>query len=447
MGAWCRGVIVRFADRGARPWVPGIVSLVWLLLLLTSGAAPAPDTPPAFEEDFDFLWSEVGSSYAYFDKKTTDWDKVKTLYRPRFKEISTREEFIGLLENVLEELYDPHAHLNTNTAASPKLIPSGTDLWAEWSGDKAIITQVRPGSLAERAGLKAGLEVFGMNGFGIREAVDRHVPQSLRAPDPNARDCALRAVLAGWRGESRRIIAQTGRTRGEFVLEDPSRDPATPKDDRRLHHHRLSPDEAAIGYIRIHNSLGSLDLLEDFDAALKELEGTSGLILDLRDTPSGGNTTVARGIMGRFLEREGFYQKHSLPEEERTSGVKRSWMEVVSPRGELPYKAPVVVLVDHWTGSMGEGIAIGLDGLKRATVVGTKMAGLLGATHQITLPNSGIGVNIPAEKLFHVNGTPREDYVPAVVVDLKKPENQNARDPILDAGLEVMRSLQKKASK
>jgi len=100
----------------------------------------------------------------------------------------------------------------------------------------------------------------------------------------------------------------------------------------------------------------------------------------------------------------------------------------------------VVVLVDHWTGSMGEGIAIGMDGLKRATVVGTEMARLLGATHPITLPNSGIGVNFPAEKLFHVNGTPREDFVPAVKVDLAKPDNTGARDPILDAGLKALRA-------
>lgn len=390
------------------------------------------------------MWSEIGSSYAYFDARRTDWDKVKLLYRPRLKDVASREDFIGILEKVLEELYDPHAHLNTNTAASPKLIPSGTDLWAEWDGDRAVITQVRPGSPAERAGLKPGLEVLGIDGAGVREAVERRLPRALRAPDPHAKDWALRAALAGRRGESRRILAQTGRTRGEYVLQDPTQDPAAAtKDDRPLHHHRLSPDEADIGYIRIHNSLGSLDLLRAFDAALADLENTSGLILDLRDTPGGGNTTVARGIMGRFLEREGVYQKHGLPEEERGTGVKRSWMEIVSPRGERPYRAPVVVLVDHWTGSMGEGIAIGMDGLKRATVVGTRMAGLLGATHQFALPHSGIGVSVPAEKLFHVNGTPREDYVPPVAVDLQKSDYQKARDPILDAGLDTMRSLLK----
>jgi C-terminal processing protease CtpA/Prc len=428
---------LRFIPRSLR----ASAALLLLAVFMGTGiAAAVPDSLQHREEDFDFLWSEIGASYAYFDKKSTDWDKVKTLYRPQLANVTNRDEFIGLLEKVLEELYDSHAHLNTNTATSPKLIPSGTDLWAAWDGDRAFITQVRAGSPAERAGLKAGTEIFGIDGVAVREAVDRRVGRSLRAPDPAARDWSLRAVLTGRHGQTRRIVAQTGRTRGQFVLEDPEQDrAAAPRDARRLHHERL-PQDRTIGYIRIHNSLGSMELLKDFDTSLRELDGTAGLILDLRDTPSGGNTTVARGIMGRFLEREGFYQKHSLPEEERTQGVPRSWMEIVSPRGARLYAAPVVVLVDHWTGSMGEGIAIGMDGLKRATVVGTRMAELLGATHQITLPNSGIGVSFPAEKLFHVNGTPREDFVPPVHVDLLKPEHQKVRDPILEAGLRTLRA-------
>jgi carboxyl-terminal processing protease len=433
-------VIGPFSFRGFRSLALGIAALLSLALFTgTSDAAPSPDTIRQNEADFDFMWSEIGSSYGYFDKKTTDWDKVKAVYRPRLKEVSTREELIALLEKTLGELYDSHAHLNTNTASSPKLIPSGTDLWAAWEGDRAVITQVRPGSPAEHAGLKAGAEVFAIDAVEVRDAVSQRVGKCLRAPDPAARDWALRSVLAGRHGQTRRIVARTGGTRGEFVLRDSQQDGATPSDSRTLHHERL-PQDKTIGYIRIHNSLGTMGLLKDFDTAMRDLEDSKGLILDLRDTPSGGNTTVARGIMGRFIEREGFYQKHSLPEEERSTGVKRSWVEIVSPRGDRPYTAPVVVLVDHWTGSMGEGIAIGMDGLKRATVVGTEMARLLGATHQITLPHSGIGVNFPAEKLFHVNGTPREDFVSMVLVDLQEPEAQPARDPILDAGLQTLRA-------
>src|SRR5262249_29232937 len=100
----------------------GMRLLAHAVLLLALGVCPArgfsapPLTPRQYEEDFDAMWSEIGASYAYFDKKTTNWEKVKTLYRPKLKGVSTREEFVGLLERVLEELYDPHTHLNTNTA-------------------------------------------------------------------------------------------------------------------------------------------------------------------------------------------------------------------------------------------------------------------------------------------------------------------------------------------
>jgi carboxyl-terminal processing protease len=113
--------------------------------------------------------------------------------------------------------------------------------------------------------------------------------------------------------------------------------------------------------------------------------------------------------------KEGYYQRHELVAEERASGIKRSWSEIVSPRN-YPYNKRLVILVSHFTGSLGEGITIGFDALKRATVVGTDMAGLNGAVYSYKMPNTGIGFSFPVEKLFHVNGLPRENFKPAVPV-------------------------------
>ncbi len=146
--------------------------------------------------------------------------------------------------------------------------------------------------------------------------------------------------------------------------------------------------------------------------------------------------------MGRFITRDLPYQKHSIPAEAREYGIRRSWIELVSPGRDFSYSAPVVVLVNHWTGSMGEGIAIGMDGMKRATIVGTEMARLAGATSAIKLPHTGIGVTFPTEKLFHVNGTPREKFVPPVYVDLLKQGNQQG-DVVLTRGLAVLRGMMK----
>lgn len=418
--------------------LPSVKHSVLILLLCLSATntavAQSTLTRQQYEADFDYLWQNISDDYAYFDKKATDWNRVREIYRPRISSVKTKGDFIQFIEAVLEELYDFHTHLNTNTASSPRLVPSGADLWAEWSGPVAVITEVRPGSSAEKAGLRAGMQVLSLNGVTADEATSRRLGRSLTRVDHDARNWALRALLAGRHNESRRIEVLADHTRRTLLIKDQLSD-QQPNSASLLEFRRLA---GGIGYIRIHNSLGNTGLIKEFDEALAALRTTRALILDLRDTPSGGNTTVARGIMGRFIRREMPYQKHSLPAEERLYGTKRSWLELVSPRGQFTYTARVVVLVSHWTGSMGEGMAVGMNGIKRATVVGTRMAGLVGATSQITLPHTRIGVNFPTEKLSHVNGTPREDFMPPIYIDLLKLRSASAKDVVLDAGLAIL---------
>ena len=420
------------------------VKLPVLLVLLGffAQAICAPQinfTRQQYEEDFDYLWQSLSDDYAYFDQKQTDWNKVGEIYRPQLSRVRTRNDFVGLLESVLEELYDFHTHLNTNTPSSPRLVPSGADMWAEWINDTALITEVRPESAAEKAGLRIGMPIVSIHGVDIAEAVRSRVGKSLRSQDKEAKDWALRTLLAGRHNERRSIEIMSAGERRVIVIDNETAEPATATKSL-LEHSKLQNE---VGYIRINNSLGDTELVQQFDLALAALRKTRALILDLRNTPSGGNTTVARGIMGRFISRDLPYQKHSIPAEERQYGIKRSWIELVSPRGDFTYRAPVVVLVSHWTGSMGEGIAIGMDGMKRATIVGTEMARLVGATSGIRLPHTGIGVNFPTEKLFHVNGAPREKFAPPVYIDLLKSGNQQG-DAVMTRGLAVLRNMIKR---
>jgi C-terminal processing protease CtpA/Prc len=434
---WGTVASVKRDPRKAYGWAALIMLVCWGAPFSTAAKASAPPkilTRQQYEQDFDTLWGDVRDRYAYFDQKTTDWDRAKAIHRSDAGRAGNTGEFVAVLERTLEELYDFHAHLNTNTASSPRLVPSGADIWGEWKGERAVVVEVRPASNAERAGVQAGMQIASINGVPIADAIRGRMGRSLRRTDRAVKDWALLALLAGRWNEPRTLdIIDAGKPR-RIAIDD--------KTSGREAEHRVSLEhrrlEGNLGYIRIRNSLGDLALVRDFDGALEDLRNTRGLILDLRDTPSGGNTTVARGLMGRFITRELPYQKHTLPEEERRYGMKRSWIELVSPRADFAYKAPVAVLVDHWTGSMGEGIAIGLDGMGRATVVGTKMAHLLGATSETTLPNTGIGVSFPTEKLFHVNGTPRENFVPAVLVDTSVAV-RGSDDPVLEAGLRLLR--------
>ena len=408
-----------------RSLVPAVGSLSAGFLFafaLGRAAEPAPEprvSEASVEADFKALWRDVAENYAYFDSRLTNWAAIPELYRKDLASVRTRSEMIAVFERILDELYDSHAQLTVNTASSPRLVPSGADIWAEWQGGRAIVLEVREGSDAERAGIRAGAEVLALDDLPIEEALEARIGRSVPRVDEEIRSWALRAALAGHHNRERRIRFRLGGS--EFRRTLPAPDQFTAHGDR-LTSRALSGN---IGYIRFHDSLGDSRLVAEFDSRLAMFASASGLILDLRETPGGGNTSVARGILGRFVRAERPYQKHLLPSEERETGIRRSWLELVTPRG-APSSRPVAVLVGHWTGSMGERLAIGFDAAGAATIVGTPMAHLLGATYHFELPQSHIGVNIPAEKLFHVDGTPREAFVPPMLVtpaDLNEPKS------------------------
>src|SRR2546423_1869002 len=71
-------------------------------------SAQQPFSREQFTSDFDQMWSSLRDNYAYFDKKETDWNKVRELYRPKLAEVKSRSDFVNLLERVLDELYDYH---------------------------------------------------------------------------------------------------------------------------------------------------------------------------------------------------------------------------------------------------------------------------------------------------------------------------------------------------
>jgi len=394
----------------------GRLFLVNICLLLCQIAFSQSFSTQQYKADFEYFWTTIHDNYSYWDKKQTNWNKVKTIYAQLVDTVTTRASFVSILEKVFYEIYDHHASLNTNTPESQRLVPSGTDVWAEYVNGKPTIREVKHGSGAEEVGIRAGMQLISFNDVPIENAVESFLSKSLNKPDIEAKNYALRVLLAGKHSQNRKITVVDQNQTKDFFPDQPVNLLEQHKESREL---EFKVVDGNIGYILINNSLGDNSLIHVFDSAIAALQNTKALIIDLRNTPSGGNTSVARAILGRFIDKEGFYQKHELTSEQMETGIKRSWVEIVSPRKPV-YQKPLIVLVDHWTGSVAEGIAIGFDALKRATIIGTKMAGLNGAVYSFAMPNTGIGFSFPAEKLFHVNGTPRENFRPAMEVNVTK---------------------------
>jgi carboxyl-terminal processing protease len=402
-----------------------IASLTALWLAAPAHAQQAFITQQQRTQDFTEFCDFVREQYAYFDIKKTNWDSTCSTYAPKAAAAADRDAFIGVLERAMAELYDHHAHLGTNTKTSPRLVPTTSQIAGEWRDGRVFIVAVRAGSPADQAGVKPGARVLMVDGESILTSAAAIEPQLLTAPDPAARDWALEVALAGHRERDTVQLSITDSSGTHAISYAPiSTAPAA-----TLLSHKIIGD---VGYVRFNNSLGNNDLVKEFDAALATMRAAHGIVIDLRDTASGGVSSVARGMMGRFVNATVPYQRHELISEFRDTGIRRIWVEYVAPR-EPFMSQPVVVLAGRWTGSMGEGIAIGFNAIREAPVLGEPMAHLLGALGEVSLHNSGIPVRVPAEKLFQINGKPREAFIPCRVA----PTRRATGDIELDAAVKL----------
>ncbi|MEM6296009.1 MAG: S41 family peptidase [Myxococcota bacterium] len=392
-----------------------------LVLLVATGCvaaspdpvAPSTDAPwidPAQREaDLADLCEVIRARYVYAERSVGSWPACEATFTARIRAADTPIAFLHVLEDVVATLQDHHAGLSTHGEGSPVPVPTLADLWLETVGSDVVVTSVRPGSSAEDAGVRAGAVVRAIDGVPVEQF---------------ASDAAMRVAAAGARGQASRTLTLDADVAMEAF--------ASPERDGLV----SARKEGSVGVLRINNALGDGDLVPAFDAALAGLGEVSGLILDLRDTPSGGNTDVAEPILGRFVDAEVPYQR--LGWKTQTGGVRapRSMIALIVPRTDRPtYRGPLVVLVSRWTGSMGEGMAVGLAGAKRATVVGTRMAGLAGAVESHTLPHSGMSVQFPVGTIHTLDGTPRESWEPQVLIDMT---TASGPDPVFTAGLEAL---------
>lgn len=357
-----------------------------------------------YEKDFNEFWNDVNDNYAYFDQQQIDWNKVKEIYQPQVKQITNNNDFIRFMETVLNEFHNGHISLNTNLNSSNRIIPSGQDMFVQRVNGKYFITDIRKGLGADMSGLKIGDEIILFNGKSIIVQIDKFLPKFTAIHTQEMYKYALDMLFAGTHDTKRRITGNRNGKQFDFFP-----DSLQIIETQNLVETKILNKTTA--YIKINNSLGDLKAIADFDKAVDEFIGFKNLVIDLTETPSGGNTTVARCIMGRFINKTMPYQQHEFDEKE--FNTQRMWVEYVMPR-KTQFKGKVFVVVGHWTGSMGEGIAIGFDGIKRAKIIGTEMAGLLGAINGFTMSETNIGFQIPTERLYHINGMPREKYKPTI---------------------------------
>lgn len=378
------------------------ILLILAALLPFAGAvhAQSPELPPeAYREDAQSIEGLVNSQYAYLDRFPGGVMPMSEALRAEAAAAHDRSTLLRYTEHAITALADHHAITGSSFRDSWALVPSYSDLWIEKQGEAWRITAVREGSPAEAAGVRVGESLDAVGGVATTEAV-RAFWAELGLEPGGDRDGYGARVLAAGRRDRERDLTISGRRLSlpNLYTGATDRSPLSVSQDGRTL------------VIRFNDSLGHSDTIAAFDAAMATARPGQPIRIDLTDTASGGNTSVARAVMGWFVTEARPYQIHNLPSEERETGVPRQWIEQVLPRPGKHHDGPVTVRAGRWTGSMGEGLTVGLAALGARTE-GGPMAGLLGAIYDFRLERTLMVIKFPAERLYAVDGTPREAFV------------------------------------
>lgn len=384
-----------------------------------------------FEPDstIDAFAQTLRDYYAYLDVAPVSVDDLVAEIRRQLPAARTPAALRRLLHRATFALCDPHLCVGPLTDSEPNIWPTSGDLAVDHQDH---IVDVRAGSPADVAGIRPGWVLLAIDGVPTQDAAralwDGALPRqkaytATLAANGRRDGTPRRLTLRDANGQERTIEAGNPRSFAEQISALPPLS-TTKRDD-------------GVVLIRINNSLGQQETIAAFDEAIAGALSAPAVVLDLRCTPSGGNTDVARAIIGHFIAETRAYQIHEVPAIERRTSVPRRFIEQAAPRAPR-YPGRLLVLAGRWTGSMGEGLTIGLHAAAGATTIGSETGRLLGATHSFDLPlgDQTATFSLGAERLLHPDGTPRQDFV----ADIPLPAADRSplgRDPA-EAALKMM---------
>lgn len=407
-------------------------TLLFIILLLVPLASCANNDAFNAKLAWNELISTLQSDYAYLDKADDNFQSLIDLFQPKALTTQSAKEFTDVSQSFLRNFNDPHLNLGPFDLDDYIVYPTGSDMYAEIKNGEAYVIDVKADSSAYQQGIRSGMLVKNIDGLSINAAIEAASGLSPDDLSQAQQNYALNIALGGKRYQNRTTTMATGEQVATYNLA-PSYDSINKlKDGPKVTYKDIN----GISYIRFNNALGDSATVTEFKHAIKAFEQSNGLIIDLRNTPSGGNTGVAEPILGHFTKTEKMYQGYKTQKSGQHYASAPFQKATLTPQTPFIDK-PFVVLAGRWTGSMGEGMTIGLDALGAKAILGAPMADLLGGIKQIELKESGATLSLGFERLYHVDGRFREDFKPNVLLKSADTDEKGLDATLLKA-LEVL---------
>ena len=414
--------------------IPSLFLLLSAILSACIGLIPLDDTPatedfgPAYSPQehqirvFEALWGHLQDNYIYYETADVDWDGLNKKYLDRINSGLSNEEFTTLIQELATEL--PSGSL-TYQSRDERIEAETSDLstydgigafigFREDPVPHVILLSVIEGSPAEQAGLKAHDSIFKIDGNPIELEEGTNAVNRIRGPAGSSVELEVQSPGT----PARSVELQRAKLTSTGSLES-----------------KLIP-ETNYGYLLL-PPIGYDNLMEDILAGLQSFTTNrtlDGLILDLRIAGSARGwpleellTLFHDGSVGEFYNNQNQKQVISINGQDQFSSQ----------------SVPLVILVGQNTTGSPEILAASLQAGDRAEIVGAKTPGEIESTASFYLPNgSRVFIESASFRLLNGEELGNNGVQPDVVVEAGWDEVLPDADPVLDAAIEVLNSLQ-----
>lgn len=373
-------------------------------------------------------WNVIEYFYPYKYAMDQNWDEVLRDMIPRFRQVSSEQEYHVLLHELTVKLCDSHSFFITDQVRSfaGNMIIAARFRIIE---DKAVFTELINDSLARLDDLQIGDAVLTVDGIPVLEKYLQNEKYI------NGSNEAVKKL-----GYSFRWIFH-GNTDSVNITFDRA-GVITTKTVRRYDRSTVKIQEAPlkkweiltgnIGYVNLEQDAV---MLEDLPAMMRDLSHTKAIIFDLRNYPE----FIWHELVGYFNREKKVAASYTQPDLTYPGRFIRFPADSIGRRNSSPYKGKVVILMDQGTQSRGESFVMALQTIEGAITVGRQTSGADGNVADYTFFDdkttwiTGLGVYYPDRRETQRIGIVPDIHVPLTVDDIRA-----GRDAILDKAIDIV---------
>jgi C-terminal processing protease CtpA/Prc len=413
------------------------IASLCLSLLCASAALPGSAQTQAFNREqanviLDRAKSDLKEHYYDPTFRGFDLEARFVAAAEKLKQATSNSQAYGIIAQALLDLNDSHTFL----------IPPGRAVRVEYGwnmqmvGNLCLVTAVKPGSDAEKKGLKVGDAVLSIDGFQPTRKNLWKMKYSYYTLKPRP---GMRLLVQGPDGKDREIdVLAKAQQRPQIT------DLVSGGYDEI--HNMILEEEGENRLLRQRYFEAGNDLLiwkmpqfsqtkSEVDDSINKARKRRTLIIDLRGNSGGYEETLLR-LTGSVFDRD--IQLGELKRRKETKPM------IAKTVGERAFKGQLIVLVDSESSSAAELFARVVQLEKRGTVIGDRTAG---AVMRSRVYGHQLGVDIVAfygvsvtdadiimadgKSLERVGVTPDEERLP------KMEDLAGGRDPVLSRAAEL----------